>query len=111
VFVVNEKFVSADRPWRVFEEAPENFPTLFARVRALTLDEDAPLGMRENAALLHFFIRCFQSVVRCGWPAKGSGIRNAALFHHALLTGGTLSRISSAFFLTLSHPYFLAYVS
>lgn len=64
MFVVNEKFVSADRPWRVFEESSENFPTLFTRVRALTLDEDAPLGMRENAALLHFLIRCFQSVVR-----------------------------------------------
>lgn len=69
VLVVNEKFVSADRPWRTFEESPALFGALFARVRALCLGAEKGCGMREHASLLLFLIRCFQSVVRClkGW--------------------------------------------
>lgn len=76
----------------MFEDKPDSFAALFARVRALTLED---VGMRENEALVHFLIRCFQSVVRCGAAGRN---RRCLLHTHGVGPPAPPLRPALAFF-------------
>ncbi|XP_076342913.1 LOW QUALITY PROTEIN: RNA helicase aquarius [Tachypleus tridentatus] len=62
VIMVNEKFRERVPAWLTFKKQPAHFPAFFCQVMEKILDEDDKVLLKEQTALLVFFIHCFNSV-------------------------------------------------